>query len=86
MGVAQDTKTIPVKVGVVLDLDDVLYGNTGLSCIKMALSDFYDSHSDYKTRLALTTIDSKRDVVGAAAAGSFCPPLSISSSACSNFE
>ena len=77
MGVAQDTKTIPVKVGVVLDLDDVLYGNIGLSCINMALSDFYASHSDYKTRLALTTIDSKRDVVGAAAAGSFCPPLSI---------
>ncbi|KAJ6732171.1 IONOTROPIC GLUTAMATE RECEPTOR [Salix purpurea] len=68
MGVAQDTKTIPVKVGVVLDLDDVLYGNIGLSCINMALSDFYASHSDYKTRLALTTIDSKRDVVGAAAA------------------
>ncbi|KAG5225148.1 glutamate receptor [Salix suchowensis] len=68
MGVAQDTKTIPVKVGVVLDLDDVLYGNIGLSCINMALSDFYASHSDYKTRLALTTIDSKKDVVGAAAA------------------
>uniref|UniRef100_A0A6N2KDK0 Glutamate receptor n=1 Tax=Salix viminalis TaxID=40686 RepID=A0A6N2KDK0_SALVM len=68
MGVAQDTKTIPVKVGVVLDLDDVLYGNIGLSCINMALSDFYDSHSDYKTRLALTTIDSKKDVVRAAGA------------------
>nr|TKS00111.1 hypothetical protein D5086_0000186290 [Populus alba] len=70
MGVAQDTTSIPVNVGVVLDLDDVLYGNIGLSCINMALSDFYASHSDYKTRLVLTTIDSKRDVVGAAAAGS----------------
>nr|TKS11192.1 glutamate receptor 2.1-like [Populus alba] len=68
MGVAQDTTSIPVNVGVVLDLDDVLYGNIGLSCINMALSDFYASHSDYKTRLVLTTIDSKRDVVGAAAA------------------
>ncbi|KAG6739164.1 hypothetical protein POTOM_056750 [Populus tomentosa] len=68
MGVAQDTTSITVNVGVVLDLDDVLYGNIGLSCINMALSDFYASHSDYKTRLVLTTIDSKRDVVGAAAA------------------
>jgi ionotropic glutamate receptor len=85
MGVAQDTTSIPVNVGVVLDLDDVLYGNIGLSCINMALSDFYASHSDYKTRLVLTTIDSKRDVVGAASAGSLCP-LSISSAACSNSE
>uniref|UniRef100_F6H9F3 Receptor ligand binding region domain-containing protein n=1 Tax=Vitis vinifera TaxID=29760 RepID=F6H9F3_VITVI len=40
----------------------------GLSCISMALSDFYASHGHYKTRLALEIRDSKRDVVGAAAA------------------
>ncbi|RVW71728.1 hypothetical protein CK203_057098 [Vitis vinifera] len=37
MGMAQNT-TIPVKVGVVLDLDTWV-GKMGLSCISMALSD-----------------------------------------------
>ncbi|CAK7354060.1 unnamed protein product [Dovyalis caffra] len=69
MGVAQNTTSIPVNVGVVLDLNDVLYGSIGLSCINMALSDFYATHGDYKTRLVLHIRDSKRDVVGAAAAG-----------------
>ena len=65
--ISQNT-TIPVKVGVVLDMDTWL-GKMGLSCISMALSDFYASHGHYKTRLALEIRDSKRDVVGAAAAG-----------------
>ncbi|CAK7354082.1 unnamed protein product [Dovyalis caffra] len=34
----------------------------------MSLSDFYATHGDYKTRQVLTTRDSKKDVVGAAAA------------------
>ncbi|XP_034890040.2 glutamate receptor 2.8 [Populus alba] len=34
----------------------------------MALSDFYATHSDYKTRLVLTTRNSGNDVVGAAVA------------------
>ena len=67
MGMAQNT-TIPVKVGVVLDLDTWV-GKMGLSCISMALSDFYASHGHYKTRLVLEIRDSKRDVMGAAAAG-----------------
>ncbi|CAK7354098.1 unnamed protein product [Dovyalis caffra] len=75
MGVAQNTtSTIPVNVGVVLDLD-YLDANVSLSCINMALSDFYAAHGDYKTRLVLTTRDSKKDVVGAAAAGSLSAPL-----------
>ena len=79
-GVAQPqpqntTTTIPVNVGVVLDMDQWM-GKMGLSCISMALSDFYASHDYYKTRLVLNTRDSKDDVVGAAAAGS--PPLSLS--------
>jgi ionotropic glutamate receptor len=61
--------TVPVNVGVVLDLD-TWNGKMGWSCINMALSDFYASHSYYKTRLRLTARDSKSDVVGAAAAGS----------------
>lgn len=58
----------PVKVGVVVDMDSDV-GEMGLNCIKMALSDFYDRHSYYQTRLVLNSRDSKRDVVGAAAAG-----------------
>uniref|UniRef100_F6H9E7 Uncharacterized protein n=1 Tax=Vitis vinifera TaxID=29760 RepID=F6H9E7_VITVI len=64
---AQNT-TIPVKVGVVLDLDTWV-GKMGLSCISMALSDLYASHGHYKTRVVTKIRDSKRDVVGAAAAG-----------------
>ncbi|XP_057467334.1 glutamate receptor 2.3-like [Actinidia eriantha] len=68
-GVAQpqNTTLIPVNVGVVLDMNQWM-GKMGLSCISMALSDFYASHDDYKTRLVLNTRDSKDDVVGAAAA------------------
>ncbi|KAG6740229.1 hypothetical protein POTOM_055669 [Populus tomentosa] len=69
MGMAKNsTSIIPVKVGVVLDFDNDLDGKIGLSCINMSLSDFYDTHGDYKTRLVLITRDSKNDVAGAAAA------------------
>jgi len=69
LAMAQNTTFIPVNVGVVLDLD-YLEANIALSCINMALSDFYATHGDYKTRMVLTTRDSKKDVVAAAAAGS----------------
>ncbi|XP_022731763.1 glutamate receptor 2.7-like isoform X2 [Durio zibethinus] len=59
--------TTPVNVGVVLDMDS-LVGKIGLSCINMALSDFYATHPHYKTRLIVNTKDSKEDVVAAAAA------------------
>ncbi|GKU87443.1 hypothetical protein SLEP1_g1838 [Rubroshorea leprosula] len=62
------TATIPVNVGVVLDMD-MWVGKLGLSCINMALQDFYSYHSNYATRLVLNIRDSKGDVVGAAAAG-----------------
>ncbi|GKV26093.1 hypothetical protein SLEP1_g35446 [Rubroshorea leprosula] len=68
--VAQNTMasaTIPVNVGVVLDLDTWV-GKLGLSCINMAISDFYFNHSNYRTRLVLTVKDSEGDIVGAAAA------------------
>ncbi|KAJ6856254.1 hypothetical protein NC651_037984 [Populus alba x Populus x berolinensis] len=78
MGMAKNsTSIIPVNVGVVLDFDNDLDGKIGLSCINMSLSDFYDTHGHYKTRLVLITRDSKNDVAGAAAAGSpSLPPLS----------
>ncbi|KAF8392930.1 hypothetical protein HHK36_021170 [Tetracentron sinense] len=63
---AQNT-TVSFNVGVVLDFDTWV-GKMGLSCIPMALSDFYAAHSFYKTRLVLHTRDSKKDVVGAASA------------------
>ncbi|OIT29132.1 PREDICTED: glutamate receptor 2.7-like [Nicotiana attenuata] len=69
MAMAQNRKTVPINVGVVMDMDEGV-GKMVLSCISMALSDFYSSDhgSDYKTRLILHTRDSKRDVVAAAAA------------------
>ncbi|KAJ6434810.1 hypothetical protein OIU84_000115 [Salix udensis] len=77
MGVAQNTTFIPVNVGVVLDLDSDLDGKIALSCIEMALSDFYATHGGYKTRVALAIRDSKKDVVGAAAAGPVVLPLCV---------
>ncbi|KAJ6434804.1 hypothetical protein OIU84_000109 [Salix udensis] len=69
LAMSQITTFIPVNVGVVLDLE-YLEANIALSCINMAVSDFYANHGDYKTRMVLTTRDSKKDAVGAAAAGS----------------
>ncbi|KAL7159599.1 hypothetical protein ABFS83_01G038800 [Erythranthe nasuta] len=57
---------ISVRVGVVLDMDG--YGNMSFNCISMALSDFYDTHGNYKTKLVLTSRDSREGVIGAAAA------------------
>ncbi|KAK6137137.1 hypothetical protein DH2020_029121 [Rehmannia glutinosa] len=57
----------PCKSRVVLDMDHYV-GQMGLNCISIALSDFYATHAYYKTRLLLTNRDSKKDVVGAAAA------------------
>ncbi|CAN6722048.1 unnamed protein product [Malus baccata var. baccata] len=65
-GPAGDTR-IPVNVGVVVDLDTPS-GKVYLSCIKMALEDFYASHAHYRTKLVLNTRNSKENIVGAAAA------------------
>ncbi|GKU87446.1 hypothetical protein SLEP1_g1841 [Rubroshorea leprosula] len=62
------TETIPVSVGVVLDMD-MWVGKLGVSCINMTLQEFYSYHGNYTTRLVLNIRDSKGDVVGAAAAG-----------------
>ncbi|KAE8673839.1 Glutamate receptor 2.9 [Hibiscus syriacus] len=68
---SRNTATVvPVNVGVVLDMDS-LVGKLGMSCIDMALSDFYATHPHYKTRLLLHTKDSMDDLVAAAAAGFF---------------
>ncbi|XP_050369016.1 glutamate receptor 2.8-like [Argentina anserina] len=62
---AENTTRIPVNVGVIADLDEPA-GKMYLSCIEMALSDFYASHAQYKTRVVLSASNSHEDVVGAA--------------------
>ncbi|KAF6149049.1 hypothetical protein GIB67_018627 [Kingdonia uniflora] len=62
-----ENTTSTFDVGVVLDMDS-LAGKMALSSISIALSDFYVTHSFYKTRLVLHTRDSKQDVIGAASA------------------
>ncbi|XP_010242322.1 PREDICTED: glutamate receptor 2.8-like [Nelumbo nucifera] len=54
-----------IDVGVILDLD-TWTGKVGLSCIEMAISDFYATHHNHKTRLKLHVRDSKNDIVEAA--------------------
>ncbi|XP_024022693.1 glutamate receptor 2.8 [Morus notabilis] len=59
--------TIPVKVGVVLDVETPV-AKIWLSCLNMGISDFYASHPQFNTRLILNTRNSERDVIGAASA------------------
>ncbi|CAI0376703.1 unnamed protein product [Linum tenue] len=67
-GSSSNNATVVVNIGVILDLNRTDFvGQVGLSCVEMAVSEFYDSHPDYTTRLAIATRDSQRDVVLAAA-------------------
>ncbi|XP_062022459.1 glutamate receptor 2.2-like [Rosa rugosa] len=67
LAIPQNETRIPVDMGVVLDDLNSVRGKIWLSCIKMALSDFYFYHPHYKTWLVLNTRDSKKNVVAAAA-------------------
>ncbi|KAK9942912.1 hypothetical protein M0R45_008555 [Rubus argutus] len=60
--------SIPVMVGVVLDDLESVSAKVRLSCINMALSDFYSARGNTRTRLVLSIRDSRGDVVDAAAA------------------
>ncbi|KAF9595124.1 hypothetical protein IFM89_037224 [Coptis chinensis] len=51
-------------VGVVLDMDSTI-GRVGWNCMEMALSDFYTTNADYRTRLSLHLRDSQGDNVKA---------------------
>uniref|UniRef100_A0A1D1YUM9 Glutamate receptor 2.8 n=1 Tax=Anthurium amnicola TaxID=1678845 RepID=A0A1D1YUM9_9ARAE len=55
------------KVGVILDLETAV-GKMSRLCLDMAVSDFYEAHPGYATRLLLRTRDSKRDAIAAASA------------------
>ncbi|WCJ30466.1 glutamate receptor 2.2 [Euphorbia peplus] len=61
------TTRISVNVGAVVDMENSV-GKMMLSCIQMAISDFYQTNSHFQTRIHLHTRDSMGDVVGAAAA------------------
>ncbi|KAK2656086.1 hypothetical protein Ddye_009138 [Dipteronia dyeriana] len=63
--VADESKSL-VHIGAVFDVDSA-QGAIAETCMCMAISDFYDMHSTYQTRLALHTRTSK-DLVGTAAA------------------
>ncbi|XP_068313004.1 glutamate receptor 2.9-like [Pyrus communis] len=67
LAMSQNNKTTPFHVGLVLDFD-AWYGKMQLSCIEIALSDFYASNSKYKTRLVLHKRNSPLDVVVTASA------------------
>lgn len=69
LATAKRTKTIPVNVGMVVN-SDTKSGKMLLSCISMAVSDFYAAQSAYKTRLVLHIRKSPFDVV-TASAGNF---------------
>jgi ionotropic glutamate receptor len=68
---AVESSAAPVRVGVVLDLTSDV-GRKSLTCISMALDDFYLKHSSYATRAELHVRDSRGDLVTAVQA-SKCP-------------
>ena len=59
---------VKVKVGVVLNTESI-QGKLELTCINMAISDFYAAHPQSRSRIVLHVRDSRDDVVVAAAAG-----------------
>ncbi|WZY89982.1 hypothetical protein YC2023_046717 [Brassica napus] len=59
--------TSEIKIGIVLDLQTP-FSKICLTSINMSLSDFYENHSNYTTRLAIHVRDSLEDAVQASAA------------------
>lgn len=57
-----------IKIGIILDLQ-TQFSKICLTSINMSLSDFYEDHSNYTTRLAIHVRDSMEDAVQASAAG-----------------
>lgn len=64
-----NNNTVAVNIGVIYEEGNKL-GKMGLNCIKLGLSDFYNSHQSYNTRIVLNIrVYPKDSGVGAAAAG-----------------
>lgn len=61
-------EALQVKVGIVLNTN-VTLADLSLRAINMSLSDFYNTHNGFKTRIVLDIRDSKETIVGAAASG-----------------
>ncbi|CAF2284155.1 unnamed protein product [Brassica napus] len=59
--------TSEIKIGIVLDLQTP-FSKICLTSINMSLSDFYENHSNYTTRIAIHVRDSLEDAVQASAA------------------
>ncbi|GMH09236.1 hypothetical protein Nepgr_011077 [Nepenthes gracilis] len=62
-----NSSAVHVDVGVIFGREDWV-GRMGLTCMQMALSDFYASHPHYNTRIRLHVRYSGQGAVGAAAA------------------
>ncbi|CAF2284140.1 unnamed protein product [Brassica napus] len=62
VGLGQHTTSDEIKVGVVIDLK-TNFSKICLTSINMSLSDFYQTHPHYRTRLALHVRDSMEDIV-----------------------
>ncbi|XP_076942422.1 glutamate receptor 2.8-like isoform X2 [Bidens hawaiensis] len=56
-----------IGIGVILDLESCV-GKVSKICIQMAIHDFYQTHSNYKTKIVPHFVDSKNDRVKAASA------------------
>ncbi|KAJ0244134.1 hypothetical protein HA466_0188180 [Hirschfeldia incana] len=67
VGLGQNTTRHEIKVGVVLDLK-TSFSKICLTSINMSLSDFYQAHPNYHTRLGLHVRDSMEDIVEASVA------------------
>ncbi|CAL9089166.1 unnamed protein product [Musa acuminata var. zebrina] len=63
----ENRTTLAFRVGVILD-NETWVGNVSWAYMSMAMDDFYSTHPNYTTRVALIGKDSKEDVVSAAAA------------------
>ncbi|KAF8084043.1 hypothetical protein N665_0736s0004 [Sinapis alba] len=64
VGLGQNTTSDEIKIGVVLDLK-TNFSKICLTSINMSLSDFYQTHPHYRTRLSLHVRDSMEDIVEA---------------------
>ncbi|KAL0897377.1 hypothetical protein Bca101_081338 [Brassica carinata] len=67
VGLGQNTTSDEIKVGVVIDLK-TNFSKICLTSINVSLSDFYQTHPHYRTRLTLHVRDSKEDIVEASVA------------------
>ena len=64
-------------MGAVTDVGTT-HSEVAMLCVNLSLSDSYSSRPEFQTRLVINVGDSRKDVVGAAAAGNLSLALSRS--------